>query len=47
MSANNVPESFLDAADADIVANPNFVPDVVDADPDPADVRDLDEDADA
>lgn len=34
----------IDAADADIeqwnAANPDFTPDVVDADPDPADVRD-------
>lgn len=37
----------LDAADTDVVNPPYFVPDVVDMDPDPADVRDLDEDADA
>lgn len=41
------PESLLDAADVDIVPDPNFVPDVVDAAPDPKDVRDLDEDASA
>lgn len=39
--------SNLDAADTDVVNPPDFVPDVVDADPDPADVRDNDEDADA
>ena len=47
MSVGGVPESFLDAADADIVVDPNFVPDVVEADPDPRDVRDLDEESDA
>ena len=44
---NNPPESFLDAADIEIVVDPNFVPDVVNADPDPKDVKDLDEDASA
>jgi len=39
-------ESFLDAADADIVVDPNFVPDVVYVDPKPEDVRDLDVDSD-
>jgi hypothetical protein len=38
--------SLLDAADADIVEVPGFVPDVVDVDPDPSDVQDLDEDSD-
>lgn len=40
------PES-LDAADVTITPRAGFVPDVVDADPDPADVRDRDEDGDA
>lgn len=39
--------SLLDAADTDVVNPPGFIPDVVDMDPSPADVRDLDEDADA
>lgn len=39
--------SNLDAADTDVVNPPGFTPDVVDANPNPADVRDLDEDADA
>ena len=36
----------LDAADVEIIIDPSFVPDVVDADPDPADVRDRDEESD-
>ena len=39
--------SLLDAADTDVVNPPGFIPDVVDMDPSPADVRDLDEDAEA
>lgn len=39
--------SNLDAADIKVTEIPGFVPDVVDMDPDPTDVRDLDEDADA
>lgn len=39
--------SNLDAADTDVVNTPDFVPDIVDADPDPEDVIDLDEEADA
>jgi len=42
----SVPESFLDAADADIVVDPTFVPDVVDVDPNPSDIKDLDVDSD-
>lgn len=37
----------LDAADVEITPNPDFVPEVVDADPDPADVRDRDEESDS
>jgi hypothetical protein len=36
----------VDAADVDIKPNPSFVPDVVDADPNPSDVRDNDKEAD-
>jgi len=43
----NIDPSNLDAADTDVVNPPDFVPNVVDVDPDPADVVDLDEDADA
>lgn len=39
--------SNLDAADTDVVNPPDFVPDIVDANPDPEDVIDLDEEADA
>lgn len=39
--------SNLDAADTDVVNPPDFVPDIVDAEPDSEDVVDLDEDADA
>lgn len=39
--------SNLDAADTDVINPPDFVPDIVDAEPDPEDVVDLDEDADA
>lgn len=39
--------SNLDAADTEVVNPPDFVPDIVDAEPDPEDVVDLDEDADA
>jgi hypothetical protein len=39
--------SQLDAADIEVTEIPGYVPDTVDMDPDPADVRDLDEDADA
>ena len=42
-----VDPSKLDAADTNVVNPSGFVPNVVDMDPDPADVRDLDEDADA
>lgn len=37
----------LDAADVEIVPNPSFTPDVTDDDPDPADVRDNDVEADS
>jgi hypothetical protein len=47
MTKNEVPESFIDAADIVVEEVPGFVPNVVDADPNPKDVRDLDEDADA
>lgn len=36
----------LDAADVEIVPNPDFIPDVVDDDPHPSDVRDNDEESD-
>jgi hypothetical protein len=39
--------SRLDAADTDVVNPPGFVPNVVDMDPDPKDVRDLDVDSDS
>lgn len=39
--------SKLDAADTDVVNPPDFVPAIVDVDPDPGDVTDLDEDASA
>lgn len=39
--------SNLDAADIEVTEVPGFVPNIVDMDPSPADVRDLDEDADA
>ena len=42
-----VDPSQLDAADTDITNPPDFVPNVVDADPNEEDVRDLDEEADA
>jgi hypothetical protein len=44
-------EVNVDAADVDIdeynKQNPDFTPEIVDAEPDPADVVDLDEEADA
>jgi hypothetical protein len=46
MTKNETPESFIDAADIVVEDVPGYVPDVVDADPDLKDVRDLDEDAD-
>ena len=39
--------SNIDAADIEVTEVPGFVPNLVDMDPDPADVRDLDEDAEA
>lgn len=39
--------SQLDAADTDVVNPPNWEPNVVDVDPNPRDVTDLDEDASA
>lgn len=44
---NPIDPSTFDAADTEVVNPPGFVPNVVDMDPDPADVRDLNEDADA
>jgi hypothetical protein len=40
-------ESNLDAADIEVTPVPGFVPNIVDMDPHPEDVRDLDEDAGA
>ena len=39
--------SNIDAADIEVTEVPGFVPNLVDMDPNPADVRDLDEDAEA
>lgn len=43
----NIDPSQLDAADTEVVNPDGWVPEVVDAEPNPDEVRDLDEEADS